>query len=224
MATLACVAGGISAGVLFSRRSCGKSEYKSILNPPTTIDLIHDAHNLCTRLRTDGIKAMSRGFSVGKQVINFSNTRNHGRVCLFLTTENEQIFILKTIMENKGGWKLSLLRHSKLIGSVSGEIFHGGFAAFSRPLRRQESIGAQSRQLRRLWCQQQGPGWHQSFTHIKHRAGVTVIWASTRFGLPHSSDMGFPHSSDMGIPSDPNPNLNPNHEGNMKGRCPYHLG
>ena len=122
-------------------------------------------------------------------------------------------------MENKGGWKLSLLRHSKLIGSVSGEIFHGGFAAFSRPLRRQESIGAQSRQLRRLWCQQQGPGWHQSFTHIKHRAGVTVIWASTRFGLPHSQT-----PSDMGIPSDPNPNLNPDHEGNMKGRCPYHLG
>ena len=30
------------------------------------------------------------------------------RVCIFLTTENEQLFILKTIMENKG-WKSSLL-------------------------------------------------------------------------------------------------------------------
>ena len=68
---------------------------------------------------------MSRGFSGGKQVINFSNTRNSGRVCLFLTTENEQLFILKTIMENKAGWKSSLLRHSKLIGSVSGEIVPG---------------------------------------------------------------------------------------------------
>ena len=72
MATLACVAGGISAGALFSRWSRGKSEYKSILTPPATIDLIHDAHNLCTRLRTDRIKAMSRGFAGGRHVINFS--------------------------------------------------------------------------------------------------------------------------------------------------------
>ena len=43
-----------------------------------TIDLIHDTRHLCTRLRTDGIKAMSRGFSGGKQVINFSNARNRG--------------------------------------------------------------------------------------------------------------------------------------------------
>ena len=55
-----------------------------------------------TRLRTDGIKAMSRGFSGGKRVINVSNTRNRGRVCFFLTTENEQLFILKTIMANYG--------------------------------------------------------------------------------------------------------------------------
>ena len=48
------------------------------------------------------IKAMLRGFSGGKQVINFANTRNRGRVCLFLTTENEQIFIVKTIMESGG--------------------------------------------------------------------------------------------------------------------------
>ena len=141
-------------------------------------------------------------------MINFSNTRNSGRVCLFLTTENEQLIILKTIMENKAGWESSLLRHSNLIGSVSGEIFHGGFAALPRRLRRQESTATQSRQLRRLWCQKQGPGWHQSFTHIEHRADVTVIWASTRFGLPHSQT-----PSDMGIPSDPSPNLNSNHEG-----------
>ena len=68
----------------------------------TVIDLIHDAPHLYTRSRTDGIKAMSRGFSGGKEVINFSNTRNRGRVCLFLTTENEQLFILKTIMANYG--------------------------------------------------------------------------------------------------------------------------
>ena len=60
---------------------------------------------LCTCLRNDGIKVMSRGFSGGKNSgINFSKARNRGRVCLFLTTENEQLFILKTIMENYG-WK-----------------------------------------------------------------------------------------------------------------------
>ena len=35
------------------------------------IDLIYVTRHLCTRLRTDGIKAVSRGFSGGKQVINF---------------------------------------------------------------------------------------------------------------------------------------------------------
>ena len=57
---------------------------------------------------TDGIKAMSRGFSGGKQVINSFNTRNRGRVCLFFATENEQLFILETIMVNYG-WKWSFL-------------------------------------------------------------------------------------------------------------------
>ena len=65
---------------------------------------IHDACHLCMRLRIDGIKAMLRGFSRDKQVTNFANTRNRGRVCIYLTTENEQLFILKTIMENYG-WK-----------------------------------------------------------------------------------------------------------------------
>ena len=32
------------------------------------IDLIQDTCHLCTRLRTDGINAISRGFSWGKQV------------------------------------------------------------------------------------------------------------------------------------------------------------
>ena len=47
---------------------------------------------------------MSRGFSGGKQVINFSYTRNRSRVGLFLTTEHEQLFMLKTMMENYG-WR-----------------------------------------------------------------------------------------------------------------------
>ena len=54
-------------------------------------------------LRTDGIEVMSRGFSGGKHVINFSNTRNRGRICFFSTTENEQLFTLKTIWQIMGG-------------------------------------------------------------------------------------------------------------------------
>ena len=49
-----------------------------------------------------GKSDVTRGFSGGKQVINFSNTRNRGWVCLLLTIENEQLFTLKTIMENYG--------------------------------------------------------------------------------------------------------------------------
>ena len=48
------------------------------------IDLIHDTRHLCTRSRIDGIKAMSRGISGGKQVIKFANTSNRGRVFLFI--------------------------------------------------------------------------------------------------------------------------------------------
>ena len=39
---------------------------------------------------------------------NFSNTRNRGRVCLFFTTENKQLFILKTVIVNYW-WKRSFL-------------------------------------------------------------------------------------------------------------------
>ena len=51
-----------------------------------TIDLIHDTRHLYTRSKIDGIKAMSRGISEGKQVIKFANTSNRGRVCLFYQT------------------------------------------------------------------------------------------------------------------------------------------
>ena len=55
-----------------------------------------DTRHLCTRLRTDGIKkAMSRGFSGGKQVIKSANNRNRSRVCLFWKTKNEELFYIK---------------------------------------------------------------------------------------------------------------------------------
>ena len=45
-----------------------------------TIDLIHDTRHLCTRSKIDGIKAMSRGISGGKQVVKFANTGNRGPI------------------------------------------------------------------------------------------------------------------------------------------------
>ena len=42
------------------------------------IDLFHDNCHLCMRFRTDGIKAMSRGISGGKQVLKFANKSNLG--------------------------------------------------------------------------------------------------------------------------------------------------
>ena len=59
---------------------------KNILTPclkVLEIDLIHNARHLCRRSRTDGIKAMSRGLSGGKQVKKLANGRNRGRVRLF---------------------------------------------------------------------------------------------------------------------------------------------
>ena len=48
-----------------------------------SVALIHDTRHLRTRFRVDGIKAMSRGISGGKQVKKFANRNNRGRVCLF---------------------------------------------------------------------------------------------------------------------------------------------
>ena len=52
-----------------------------------SIDLIHDTRHLCTRSRIDGIKAVSRCISGGKQVIKSANMSNHGRVCSFYQNE-----------------------------------------------------------------------------------------------------------------------------------------
>ena len=48
------------------------------------------------------VQWMSRGFSRGKLKLKlkFARARNRGRDCLFYTTENKELFILKTIMEN----------------------------------------------------------------------------------------------------------------------------
>ena len=51
------------------------------------IDLIRDTRHLCTRFGIDGIKAMSRNTSRGKQVIKIANTTNLCRVLLFYQNE-----------------------------------------------------------------------------------------------------------------------------------------
>lgn len=55
-------------------------------------DLIHDTHQLGTRLRTDGKTAMSRGFPGCKQI-----------AVEHLSTEKEELFISRTIMASY--WK-----------------------------------------------------------------------------------------------------------------------
>ena len=52
------------------------------LDEGTKIAFIHDTRHPCTRFRIDGIKAMSRSISGGKQVIKFADTENHVGVCL----------------------------------------------------------------------------------------------------------------------------------------------
>ena len=59
------------------------ADYRHWSHASRTVDLIHNTCHLCLRSRTDGIKAMSHGFSGGKQVIKSANTRNHSQVCLF---------------------------------------------------------------------------------------------------------------------------------------------
>ena len=57
---------------------------------------LHDTRHLCTRLfRTDGIKAMSRGFSGGKQVIKSANTRDRDRVFFVLDKRKWRTFFLE---------------------------------------------------------------------------------------------------------------------------------
>ena len=71
----------ISWYILFIKKHIKNFQFLSKFNGKIpAIDLIHDTRHLCTRLRTDGIKAMSRGFSGGKQVKKSANTSNRGRV------------------------------------------------------------------------------------------------------------------------------------------------
>ena len=51
-----------SSSGIFSGRNKTGAERAAEIESVMIIDLLHDIRHLCTHLRTDGIKAMSRGF------------------------------------------------------------------------------------------------------------------------------------------------------------------
>ena len=72
--------------------------------------LIHDIGHFCARFRIDGVKAMSRGLSGGKQVIKFANTSNRGRVFLFSQKERTVLDLKNVQFELR-----QVLRHHCLL-------------------------------------------------------------------------------------------------------------
>ena len=62
-------------------------------------DLIHNARHLCTRSRIDGIKAMSRGISGGKQVIKFANTIDRSQVFFIPSKRDDDSIVIQNVHE-----------------------------------------------------------------------------------------------------------------------------
>ena len=65
------------------------------------IALFGDTRHLRTRFRVDGMEAMSRGISGGKQVKKIANRINRRRVCLFCQN-GTTILLLKMYRSNFG--------------------------------------------------------------------------------------------------------------------------
>ena len=63
----------ITSSAIFSGRNETGAERAVEIESVMIIDLLHDPRYLCTHVRTDGTKAMSRGFEGGKQVIKSAN-------------------------------------------------------------------------------------------------------------------------------------------------------
>ena len=59
------------------------------------IDLIHDIRHIYTRLKTDGLKSVSRGFSGCGQADKICRYKKLRRDCLFQATNNEKPLLLK---------------------------------------------------------------------------------------------------------------------------------
>ena len=96
------------------------------------IDLIHDARHLCTRSRIDGIKAMSHGFSGGKQVTKFASTSNRGWVCLFYQNETTISWSCKTYVSSFGKIYVITVCHEDIYGRYctqksNNDHFHSCF-------------------------------------------------------------------------------------------------
>ena len=58
----------------------GKIAFSAVQTDETLLGVVA---SVCSSLRTDGIKAMPRGFSGSKRVLKVANSRNRSRVCLF---------------------------------------------------------------------------------------------------------------------------------------------
>ena len=70
-----------------------------------------DTLHLCTHLSTDGIKAMSHGFSGGKQMIKCANTRNSVHVSFTKQQKRKALNLILKMKTANYGWKQSFGLH-----------------------------------------------------------------------------------------------------------------
>ena len=70
-----------------------------------------DTLHLCTHLSTDGIKAMSHGFSGGKQMIKCANTRNSVQVSFTKQQKRKALNLILKMKTANYGWKQSFGLH-----------------------------------------------------------------------------------------------------------------
>ena len=93
-----------------------RSHVRILIYRTWAIDLIHDAPHLCTRSMIGGIKAMSRGISLGKQVIKFANTSICCRVYLFYQNETTISQSCKTYISTFGKIYVITVCHEDIYG------------------------------------------------------------------------------------------------------------
>ena len=95
----------------------------------SSIDLIHDTRHLFTRLRNDGMKPGNVASSGGKQMKEFANTSNRGRVCLFYRKETTILVLQFVQFEFR-----QVLHHYCLKWGNLRPLLHPGKKQWSLPL------------------------------------------------------------------------------------------
>ena len=108
--------------------------FKEIYNTRETqsCDLIQVTRHLCTRSRIDGIKAMSRSISGGKQVIKFAYTSNCIQVCLLCQNKTTISLSCKMYISSFGKNYILTVYHEDIysrycIQKSSNDHFHPYF-------------------------------------------------------------------------------------------------